>query len=169
MNSLRRRQFLAGLVVVIVLGAILTAVLGGRTGGGRRAASFEAVDLLDHELSVSPGEGHSTLLLFLCQCDRCRRLASHLRQISRLQMPDAPQVIGILRAGRDEAAIFQKSTQFPGILLLDSTGEIHDQYGAGRCPNAWFVNMGGSVYSSRNQPTELRMLEAELASWLDWK
>lgn len=132
----------------------------------RRARPLRAIDSSGRPVAVSPGHDRPCLLLFMCLCPDCLRLASQLATLPELRRTGSPEVLGIVRASPKESTEFGLRTGFPGALLADPAGDVHYQYAAGRCPSAWLVNRGGLVFFSQRDATTQGELARELRKWM---
>jgi peroxiredoxin len=124
------------------------------------------VDLQGNSVQVSPGERGRCVLLFFCMCPNCKELARQFRLPSTRPEAEGVQVFGILHADLRQGTEFLTATRFPGMLLVDPLGEVHEKYGIGACPNAWLVNPGGTIRFSQPGSIILPELRGELTTWL---
>jgi peroxiredoxin len=131
-----------------------------------RAETFRALDLQGNSVQVSPGERGRCVLLFFCMCPNCKELARQFCLPSTHPEAGDVQVFGILHADPRQGTEFLTATRFPGILLLDPLGKVHEKYGIGPCPNAWLVNSGGTIRFFRPGSIIPSELSRELTTWL---
>jgi peroxiredoxin len=159
------------ITILLAVGTALT--VGGYESGAtlsstrspRPAPPFSALDLHGRAARVVPGKEGRTLLLFFCMCSNCQRLAAQWRPHSRGGGVPNFRVVGVIHCPLPQAAIFEEATRFPGTLLVDPTGAVHDEYRAGSCPNAWLVDRGGAVRFARSARIGAAELGHRTDSW----
>jgi peroxiredoxin len=129
------------------------------------APPFSGTGIGGESVHVAPGENGRCLLLFFCRCPNCFALAEQLRAAPIGKRPVDLNVYGVLRGNAAQAARFEHVTQFPGTLLADPRGQIHDLYQVGPCPNAWLVDQGGDVHFSRYGGITATELRRRVEKW----
>ncbi len=129
------------------------------------AHAFQATDMTGKSVTVSPGADGRCLLLFFCLCQDCQTFARQTHLWIPLRGTVPTQVVGIVHANLGQARSFRAMTRFPGRILSDPSGNVHDQYRVGLCPNAWLVNRDGSVHFSRREPVAPRVLIDTMVAW----
>ena len=155
------------IAAVLVLLAAAAAPTAGDVGGGEttplrklvqpgeKAPAFTLEDIDGRTVSVKPGDGKASLIVFFSAfCPLCRELAPSVREIAS-RCGGTIRVIGVNLDGRRFAGavrsfVIEYGFRFP--VLLDAIRNdmflASDPYGVDKAPTAVLIDGRGSVRGS---------------------
>ncbi len=121
-----------------------------RTGGGEResiAPDFAIKNLQGQDIRLSQYRGRVVLLLFTTTwCGYCRAETPYLKDLHTRYGPQGLVILNVdIQESRDKVAAFARRNDLPYETLLDSEGDVMQQYGVRGVPFKVLIDRAGQI------------------------
>jgi len=152
-----RMKWAAALLLAAALAWLLYEVFAPRPGGERAVTGREGVgssapdfvlkDIRGNDVRLSRYRGQVVLLVFMTTwCSYCRADIPYLKDLRARYGPRGLVILSIdIQEPREKAAAYAEKYGLPYATLLDSQGEVMEQYGVRGVPALMLIDRGGQL------------------------